>query len=116
MVGRPCHNIGRPCHNRWHRRDARSRPDRRGGEPSASGLMGASGGVTMIGAKKLSAIRTEIETALASLGEDPIQRLEQQIASGKRKGDRTEVLEGLKRFLESSRKENQRKRHAGAKR
>jgi hypothetical protein len=69
----------------------------------------------MIGTKKLSAIRNEIETALAATGEDPIQRLERQIASGKRKGDRTEVLEGLKRFLDSSRKRDQRKRRVGTK-
>jgi hypothetical protein len=69
----------------------------------------------MIGTKKLSAIRNEIETALASTGEDPIQRLERQIASSKRAGDRTEVLEGLKRFLASPRKRGQRQRRAGVK-
>ena len=69
----------------------------------------------MIGTKKLSAIRKQIESGLASTVADPIQRLERQIASGKRKGDRTEVLEGLKRFLESPRKRNQRKRRVGAK-
>jgi hypothetical protein len=50
-----------------------------------------------------------LEKALASTGADPIQRLERQIASAKRKGDRTEVLEGLKQFLESPRKRNDRK-------
>ena len=69
----------------------------------------------MIGTKKLSTIRKEIEKALASTGEDPIQRLERQIASGKRKGDRTEVIEGLKRFLESPRKRKQRKQRVGEK-
>ena len=54
----------------------------------------------MIGTKKLSTIRKEIKKALASNGEDPIQRLERQIASSKRKGDNTEVMEGLKRFLQ----------------
>jgi hypothetical protein len=67
----------------------------------------------MIGTKKLSAIRKQIEEALASTGADPIQRLERQIASAKRKGDRTEVLEGLKRFLESPRKGKHRKQGAG---
>ncbi len=56
----------------------------------------------MIGVKKLSAIRKQLEKALATKGADPIQRLERQIASAKRKGDRTEVMECLKRFLESS--------------
>lgn len=58
----------------------------------------------MIGTKKLSAIRKEIEQVLAYSGADPIQRLERLIASAKRKGERTEVLEGLKRFLESPRR------------
>jgi hypothetical protein len=69
----------------------------------------------MIGTKKLRAIRTEIETALASTGEDLIRRLERQIASGKRAGDRTEVLEGLKRFLESPQRRHQRERRVRAK-
>jgi iron only hydrogenase large subunit-like protein len=68
----------------------------------------------MIGTKKLSTIRQEIEQALASAGEDPIQRLERQIASAKRKGNRTEVVEGLKRFLETSRKRKTRKHRVGA--
>lgn len=58
----------------------------------------------MIGTKKLSTIRNEIEKSLASIGSDPVQSLERKIASAKRKGDRTEVMEGLKRFLESPRK------------
>jgi hypothetical protein len=53
----------------------------------------------MIGTKTLSTIREQIERALASKGADPIQSLERQIASAKRKGDRTEVMEGLRRFL-----------------
>ena len=69
----------------------------------------------MIGTKKLSTIRREIEEALASASGDPVQRLERQIASAKRKGDRTEVMEGLKRFLESPRKRKRRKQRAPAK-
>ena len=46
----------------------------------------------MIGKKKLGAIRAQIETALSSAGEDPIQRLERQIASAKRKGTGAEVM------------------------
>lgn len=68
----------------------------------------------MIGTKKLGTIRKEIEQELASTGEDPIRRLERQIASARRRGERTEVLEGLKRFLESPRKRNRRKQRAGA--
>lgn len=70
----------------------------------------------MIGTKKLSTIRNEIEQALTATGEDPIQCLERQIASAKRKGDSTEVMEGLKRFLESPRTRKHRKHRIGAKR
>jgi hypothetical protein len=70
----------------------------------------------VIGTKKLSTIRREIEEALAHAGGDPIQRLERQIASAKRKGDRTEVMEGLKRFLESPRKPQRRKYRARTRR
>jgi hypothetical protein len=69
----------------------------------------------MIGAKKLSTIRQQIETALAPNGGDPIQRLERQISSANRKGDRTEVMKGVKRFLESTPKGRHRKRGVGAK-
>ncbi len=68
------------------------------------------GGTLMIGTKKLSTIRKEIEVALASPDASAIQRLDRQIVSAKRKGDRTEILEGLKRFLESSPKRKPRKR------
>ena len=63
----------------------------------------------MIGTKKLSTIRKQIEKALASTGADPIQRLDRQIASAKRKGDPTEIMEGLKRFLQPPRKHERRK-------
>lgn len=69
----------------------------------------------MIGTKKLSTIRQQIETALASPDADPIQRLQRQIASAKRKGKRTEVMEGLKRFLESPRKGKHHKKDVEAK-
>jgi hypothetical protein len=69
----------------------------------------------MIGTKKLSTIRREIEEALAPASGNPVQRLERQIVSAKRKGARTEVLEGLKRFLELPQKQKRRKSRAGAK-
>ena len=53
----------------------------------------------MIGRKRLGTIRKEIEEALSSGGENPIQSLERQIATAKRRGNGTEVMEGLKRFL-----------------
>lgn len=69
----------------------------------------------MIGTKKLSTIRKEIEKALASTCDDPVQHLERQIASAKRKGNHTEVMEGLKRFLESPRKRPSTKHRVEAK-
>ena len=69
----------------------------------------------MIGTKKLSAIRQEIQDALSTGGMDPIQNLERQIACAKRKGDPTVVMEGLKRFLESTPKQTRRQPGAGKK-
>jgi hypothetical protein len=69
----------------------------------------------MIGTKKLSTIRKEIKKGFGSAGTDPIQRLERQIAFAKRKGRSTDVLDGLKRFLESPPKRQGRKRRVGAK-
>jgi hypothetical protein len=67
----------------------------------------------VIGTKKLSTIRHEIEKALASAGDDPVQRLERLIATTKRKGDSSEVMEDLKRFLESPLKRKSRKKRVG---
>jgi hypothetical protein len=69
----------------------------------------------MIGTKKLSTIREEIEKTLASTSNDPIQRLERLIASARGKGDRTEVLEDLKRFLQSPGQQQRRRQRIGAK-
>jgi len=69
----------------------------------------------MIGTKKLSTIRQEIRKSLSSGGGDAIQWLEKHIALGKRKGNRTEILQGLKQFLESSPKRKQAKRRLAAK-
>jgi hypothetical protein len=68
----------------------------------------------MIGTRKLSTIRTELEAALAPKGADPIQELDRQIALAKRKGESTEVMEGLKRFLQSPSKRKRRKRRVVA--
>jgi hypothetical protein len=54
----------------------------------------------MIGRKKLSTIREEIERALATSGDDPIRWLEQRMAAPARKDDDGgEVLQSLQRFL-----------------
>jgi hypothetical protein len=63
----------------------------------------------VIGPKKLSTIRAEIEKAFGATGDDPIRRLEQLIASAKSKGESIDVLQDLKRFLELPRKQKRRK-------
>ena len=83
--------------------------------PPASAIVESLGVAVVIGTKKLSTIRKQIETALAPTDADPIQCREQQIASAKREGERTEVLDGLKRFLASPRKRQRRKPGVGAK-
>lgn len=70
----------------------------------------------MMGDKKLSTIRKEIEQAFTTANENPIKRLEREIASSKRKGEKTEILEGLKRFLELSRGPTRRKARPKSKR
>ena len=71
------------------------------------------GGAIMIGTKKLSTIREEIRKSFASGDTDPIQWLEDQIAAAKREGNATEVLRGLKKFLETAPKKKRRKRRVG---
>jgi hypothetical protein len=69
----------------------------------------------MIGTTKLSTIREQIQKALAAGDADPIERLERCITSTKRKGERADVMEGLKSFLDASPKRKQRKRGAAGK-
>jgi hypothetical protein len=69
----------------------------------------------VIGPKKLSTIRREIEKVFASAGDDPIERLERLVASAKHKGDGTGVMEDLKQFLESHGKRLHRKVRVGRK-
>lgn len=66
----------------------------------------------MIGIEKRSTIRLDIKQELALIGADPIHRLGRQIASAKRKGDRAEAIQGLKHFLESSRRKRHKHRDA----
>jgi hypothetical protein len=66
----------------------------------------------MIGTKKLKTIRKEIQKAL---GKDPIAELDRQIAAAKRAGEGTQIMEGLRRFLEMGPKPKRRQRRAGAK-
>jgi hypothetical protein len=60
----------------------------------------------MMGPKKLSTIRSELEAALAGTGQDPISWLEQrmgQLEKGRKPvRDEIEVLQALLRVLETS--------------
>jgi len=73
----------------------------------------------MMGPKKLSIIRQELEQALAATGEDPIAWLETRIAKSKGRNttvaERTDVLEALRLFLAKPKKRNPRKKRAGSK-
>ena len=60
----------------------------------------------MFGTTKLSTIRKQLEDAKTS---------DRQIANAARQGEGTEVIEGLKLFLQRARKEMRRKRRASAK-
>jgi hypothetical protein len=59
----------------------------------------------MIGSKKLSTIRQELQHALNATGEDPIRWLEARAADPQRQGSpsapESEVLRSLRRFLEA---------------
>jgi hypothetical protein len=69
----------------------------------------------MIGTKKLSEIREGIRKALAADGQDPIKRLDKMIAENKRRGENTEMTEGLKRFLQGPPKRKRRRKTATGK-
>jgi hypothetical protein len=53
-----------------------------------------------MGTKTLAEMREQIRRKLAATGEDPIAWLEKRIASGKRRGIRTDVLDSIKRVLQ----------------
>jgi hypothetical protein len=63
----------------------------------------------MIGTTKLSTIRKKLEEAL---GPDPMAELDRQIANAKRRSEGTEIMEGLKRFIQRARKATRRKPRA----
>ena len=69
----------------------------------------------MMGPKKLSTIRQELEQALNQLAQDPIQWLEEQLgaATGQTAvpaGEGTQVLDSLRRVLEARGKAKRRSR------
>jgi len=60
----------------------------------------------MMGPKKLSTIRQELEHALSAAGEDPIRWLEERVTAPRRpeaaEARGSEVLDSLRRFLEAA--------------
>jgi hypothetical protein len=60
----------------------------------------------MIGRKKLSILREELQSALAATGDDPIRWLEKRMSSPERPGSsgtgESEILQSLQRVLEAS--------------
>lgn len=53
----------------------------------------------MIGPKKLSTIRHELQSALGANGRDPILWLEERMTSAGQPTNKKEVLDSLRRFL-----------------
>ena len=70
----------------------------------------------MMGPKKLSTIRSELNAALANTGKDPIQWLEDRLRQLEKKRkpvpNESEVLQALRRVLESSTKAKPRTKRA----
>lgn len=71
----------------------------------------------MIGPKKLSVIRQELQHRLAALGNDPIRWLEERMAVPEHRGSPaskgSEVLDALRRIVEAPRTGKQRKQQIG---
>ena len=63
----------------------------------------------MIGPKKLSTIRRELQRALTATGDDPIRWLEERMAVHERQASvgtgESEVLNSLRRFLDRKRRQ-----------
>lgn len=73
----------------------------------------------MIGPKKLSTIRQELQRALTATGDDPIRWLEERMATPERQGPAaskgSDVLHSLRRVLEATGTEKRRKQRVGTK-
>jgi hypothetical protein len=73
----------------------------------------------MIGPKKLSAIRQELESALTATGDDPIRWLEVRMTApecqGSAASEGRDVLQSLRRVLEATGREKRRRQWASTK-
>src|SRR5262249_45830258 len=98
---------------------AQPRGGPRSGNTAAARTVGPVGGTLVIGPKKLSTIRHELQQALASTGDDPIRWLEERMAvpecQGTGPSGESEVLQSLYRMLEAGEKATKQKRGASAK-
>lgn len=78
--------------------------------------MGIVGGTDVIGRKKLSTIRQELERALIATGDDPIEWLERRMAAPERQGTlatgESTILHSLRRVLERRVSKKRKKRRA----
>ncbi len=94
------------------------RGDPQGVDSAAPRTVESVGGTLMIGPKKLSTIRQELERALTATGEDPIRWLEECVSGRERQGSaaagENEILRSLRRFLEAPGRRKGRKQRAGA--
>jgi hypothetical protein len=72
----------------------------------------------VIGPKKLSTLRQELQRALAATGEDPIRWLEARMTGPERQAPaasgESEILRSLRRFIEEPGRRNRRSQRAGA--
>jgi hypothetical protein len=88
-------------------------------DPGAALTVEPVGGAPVIGRKKLSTIRHELQGALNATGDDPIRWLDERMAACGRQGPaaarESEVLRSLRRFLEASGREKGGKQRHGAK-
>ena len=73
----------------------------------------------MIGPKKLSQIRQDLQRALAATGDDPLRWLEERMAAPERQGvaspGESEVLHSLRRLLEAPRRSRRQRKRVGTK-
>ncbi len=73
----------------------------------------------MIGPKKLGAICQELQRALTATGDDPIRWLEERMTAPEHQGSAVsgegEILQSLRRILETTEKAKPRKQRGGTK-
>jgi hypothetical protein len=64
----------------------------------------------MMGNKKRSALRRELQTAIKATGQDPIAWLEERTAEAKLRGEGADILQSLQRVLKDGGKRKGKRR------